>query len=260
MEAGGDVQASQPSPASGGLTAARGGSWTPASRAEAAGQPASCGHWCSSESSSTQPCDPLVGSLQDGGGSLQDGGARETQHWAPGSGPLGCWVGFGMEGGRGWTSKITEGAGPVVGQGGLSVGGPLMGNGLPGRRGRASLRSGLGRCGTSGRARGLPGGNSHCRRPRWTVPFRSPGWEQNAPVGKAPLPPPRPLGGTRKTKCSLAQSWCPHHLCPTPSYTHPSRPHSLSSPTPAVPAWAVDRAVPTPIKDMRPVPLVSTPF
>lgn len=79
--------------------------------------------------------------------------------------------------------------------GGFSVGGPLMENGLAVEKGQPSLRSGLWQCGTSGRARGRPGGSSHCRPPQWTVPSHSPERqeEEGRPGGKgsrAPHSPP----------------------------------------------------------------------
>ena len=195
-------------------------------------------------------------------------GGWKTQDWASAAWVLfrpldqGPWdAGWGLEWREGLNIKNNQGGRASGGAGGLSVGGPLMGNGLPGRRGQSSLRSGLWQCGTSGRARGLPGGNSRCRLPRWTAPSHSPGWEENTWVGKAPVPPPHPLVGIRKTKCFLAQSWYPHRLCPAPSYTHPnSALLPLSSPRPPVQGWAAGRAAPTPIKNMGPVPLVSTPF
>lgn len=183
MEAGGNVQTSQPSPAQppGGSRGLRGAPGPQQAEQRLLGGRPAAGIGAAVKAAAPNPATLWWGTWR-----MVGGPCRMGEHGKPSTGPLqpgscsGPWIralrvlGGVWNGGRGWTSKITEGAGPVVGQGSLSVGGPLMGNGLPGRRGRASLRSGLGQCGTSGRARGHPGGNSHCRRPRWTVPFHSP--------------------------------------------------------------------------------------
>lgn len=111
--------------------------------------------------------------------------------------------------------KITEG-----GQGGLRVGGPLMEKGLA----RPPLRSGLWRCGTSGRAHGHPEGSSRCHPPQWTVASHSPGRKEEEPAGGRPLCPPTappPLKQEDQMPHGLADVQC-HSLPVSPTTPTPT--------------------------------------